>query len=656
MQRNTLSTHTITQSLHYYNDLPAQISIAQQFTEERKKKIHEIEKELAAIQKIYLPKKIRQLQQLIIKPQQETNVFVTEFNTSALNSQKFQQVMEKLLQLQQLAMSNLDAKDCIERNKSVINANRSQIDSKQKTAREAAQGTPQLGLQGEIAHLQGNIVQYREANAGNEDLVERNMQHIIDLEKSFSPSENQLKIRSLTEIQRDIKLNGDAKMLAIQKCKILEGNIENLKEKIEKLNAEIENCKSELNYYTVNFPNISTLKYNNLSIDELAKYSMDYMIQKADWEKLLLTEEEKLHALNQDRLALHQNRLITAPTELIFQLGKAMKESFSQFDSEHPDTQSEIVRKCLCQIDLRINYFIQAANQETRTEAAQFIYYQLYGMLADMEFIPIDSQQSPFTNSNLAFQGRVQTLLDLISIHRTHPEFILKNQCRRIYEDLQQMGIDLFRPKTDTYFYQIEAEQFQTAFKKVTDLLIILSFNDKKMIEKSVSDLLKNMDHTISNAPIEKQQRFYKYFTIILNKTLTLIDINLKPHTVEEKMATIKSYHFLISRCKLGASKLARKVIGAMVILFGVILSGLSVMAKIFSFGIPTPFSIGGMIAGGTVTLTGMGLFKSGMQKSISKCLHQLEKSLIENAYSQRREEQKQIEEQTRLGYSRNTI
>ena len=645
MLRKTLSIEQLTQSSHYFINLPSLISCDKQYCEETNKKIHEIDKELAAIQKVYLPKRIVQLQQLSIKPQKELSGYIADYNISMKNAQKLQHALSKLSELEHLTISNREAQHCIDQNTTVIHANLNHIE----TLRETANGEPQLGLQGEIVNLQGNIAQHTEANAGNAELIESNFKRICEIEATFATAGSPARIRSFQEIQRDIKIVNEHKAILIQKCNILQGNMTSLQTQITNITAEIDACKAQLSYFATNFPDITTTKYNNADMEDLAKISHNYTDQKTALEALYLKEEEQLNRRKEERLGLMQNRLITAPIELIYLLGDAMKQSFSLFDFEFPDTQSYIVRKCLCQIDLRINYLMQAANREPRAEAAQFIYYQLYGMLADMEYILFDTQQNP---SNQAFQLRVQTLLDQISIHRTRPEFILKNQCRKAYGELKNLRIELFQPKTDEYFQYIEAEQYEAAYKKLTDLLVVLSYNNKNMIEKPITDLLQNMEHTLAKLSPEKKQQQFKYFTIILNKTCALVNINLGDHTVEEKMATLKNYHVLISRCKIGASKTARKIIGAMVTLFGILLSAASVMAKVITLGIPTPFSISGIIAGGAVTLTGIGLFKMGMQKGIAKNLYQLEKGLIQDINLQKKDEQHQMEEQTRLNYS----
>jgi hypothetical protein len=207
---------------------------------------------------------------------------------------------------------------------------------------------------------------------------------------------------------------------------------------------------------------------NNLKTAKLERKvnEFDATIARLDEQ---IKQKTDANAINMAKQTDYQNNLLlTAPGELVDRLVRAMLEKLKLFEKQYPINQSLYVRRCLMQVETKIDSLVNIQD----TETAKVSYCKLYGMMINFEnWIKSNannnnSEKRKFSESTEKFLAILTELQSSISIHKDKNLFVDSQQCQNLF---QLSGVNEYSESQIHDFYRIEAQLYNTAHEALTN-------------------------------------------------------------------------------------------------------------------------------------------------------------------------------------------
>jgi hypothetical protein len=327
---------------------------------------------------------------------------------------------------------------------------------------------------------------------------------------------------------------------------------------------------------------------------------------KADLQKIgielavVQTEQKQLEALIHSSKAFF-NGLIHHPKKLATDLAANILGVVTDFEIDYPANQGIDTRKAIYDIATKLKLLYQTpmeANTQHRLTDSNPILSNEIAVLLQQSHIPMEADLP-----GLASTGK---------------------SCFAQYEAFAEQHANVFLSTTEN-FLTTEKAQFTTALQELHRTGEIFSRQDRAL-QRSVHSFGRHLLTSFEN-PTSTVAKDLKLFTTIAVKTTHLLA--MQPGNVDANDAFFKSYRKL-SHHVAGAPSVAKKVAGIMIGILGAVVMGVLIASAVCSFGILAPISallgvktalVTGAVVGGVLGVTGAGLFKHGMRKSVSKDL-----------------------------------
>jgi hypothetical protein len=347
----------------------------------------------------------------------------------------------------------------------------------------------------------------------------------------------------------------------------------------------------------------------------------------------ILREKARLDGLKTD---YDNNLLISNPAVLVERFVQTLHTSLIEYEDTHANSQSIFVRQCLIILSANADCIADKSKLISK-EDQRHAFYLLCGMVSVLQDY-ISGINDPSHNKTLpsskAFMIFLATLQNY-SIHANKILVISDNGCAQLYTQLLLLdnfaGYKIF-PINKLQEY--EAKNFEQAWHalRLTADTLALDINSKLYTE--ITDVLDEARRALEEFSPAVRVDKYKFFTKIIVDAHEAVKANVTAVDHYDNKARADSLQRLAGLQKFavpGASSSLKRIIGVTLMLLGTLLTVASAKAAAYSFGVLAPYAIPGMVAGGSLCLTGAGFFYSGRQKGLAKELVKLNAELNAN-------------------------
>ena len=304
------------------------------------------------------------------------------------------------------------------------------------------------------------------------------------------------------------------------------------------------------------------------------------------------------------------------PDELANKLQNTIMQAVTNYDASHPAHQSMLVRRCLMEISQNTDAIINAKSN------GRIKYFQLCGLL---NFI-VDTAASSQNNDDLEFAEYIMAIASGTYVATDLPDDMALNaNCIDAYKAA-------YPRVTDAQLVNTEREQFTKAMSGTMNRMQSIPAEAPKELRNlasagmNIANMIKadKLAHEKNNP----RQFDIKFATNVLQMTNQVFD---KPGDI----VLLNQYKSLAIFDEHGKPSRAKKIGGLILTFAGLAVAAIAMMCLLATFNVQTPLNLlhisvsnswmaRGIAAGCELTgigmmLGGVGLFKNGMQKGLSK-------------------------------------
>lgn len=405
-----------------------------------------------------------------------------------------------------------------------------------------------------------------------------------------------------------------------------------LGDKLTTLKAQLEDLKNQAGQYIRG--NLEDLKKELVVLERnkapLAAESQKISQKIHEIEVKLHKSREYLQQITAERVRLGSDHfkflhaLKNDPQLLLNQFITLIKTSFTDYDFENPASQNLMTRICLLDFASHVRFIELPQVRLNEAELKQMSvftqaqienkFYQLcgllYSMLVRLNFPCIESKLGKL----------IQSFFNEEFFHKAE---LQKEECIRAYRELckiHSIGMKETLPEELPALEYAYYDQTKSELKSLIDEL-------QNSIEESPED-------SMMNTPYRKNvyKKFYSKADSVLHAVQSYenhpqFDVKYHATLLKYTREILKNpqdrhisnrYRFLAQHDQYGKPSTSKKVVGASMMFLG-----LAVMICSFII-LPTPFNWIGFGGGMALTVTGLGLFKSGKPKNLSMKISEL--------------------------------
>lgn len=323
-------------------------------------------------------------------------------------------------------------------------------------------------------------------------------------------------------------------------------------------------------------------------------------------------EREKKSQLELLEKNMRQNNFLVTlherPLLLVKELAEKIDDTFKHFEKLYPIKQSSAVRICLTEYLKKINTIQTSedpmqpgsaqiegdANSQIDKAAVQLKFFRLCGLLSAMRAkLSWDDEDRHFANeiNNILRDYPIleeDTLAEFRRFQLTQPQLS--------FIDIRELN-------------RIENERYESVQNQLSNALNAIPSDMEEFKH------LREAGFAVLNGIISEESKYdIKFRTTLLKKTVELLN-NPRDKAIQT------NYQAFATHVQDGKPSFCKKLFGLLCSFLGaaIVVSGMA--AKIATLGVATPISASGIACGAALFLVGVGLFKSGMHKGLSKKL-----------------------------------
>ncbi len=385
----------------------------------------------------------------------------------------------------------------------------------------------------------------------------------------------------------------------------------NDKETLDELNARIDMQERELLEAEKNQGDFRYQVVPSELEDAMTRAREKLVEGKSTEQKLLMTIREseqqrdiftvEVQSLeNQQAIWLSNSniyRYTKEPHRLIEELRNNVTEQINAMHRFFPAGQTERLRLVLAQLPTMLaeihNSVIVIGSLSERAKQYRNAFYQCCGLLYELiDFVDHDN-----------FRSRISALLNDVN-PKTARDAYQRNKIE--LKNAQEFDLR-----------QYEQDVYARAKNAVTDWL-------QEVADDSIKRRTQALMNAISKG--ENDEKFDRpYYTQFLKDTLAAVK---NPEDSDKR----QQYRNTLRQIPDGKPATVRKIVGCGLVLLGVLIFAASAVASCLSLGVAAPISIAGMVGGGLLVVSGVGLFASGCGRGNYKKGEALQSSLEKTA------------------------